>query len=292
MKILVIGNGFISTSIVKRLESENHEVLVFSRTYNHELSCRQVLGDIFNFKEFVRVFDWNPQIVIHTAWITTPGIYRNDPSNFEYTRFTIDLAKYVAGSKVEHLIVLGTCAEYGYQSESCHAGITQLAPNTLYAQQKVHAFNSLRDVMQNTSIRFTWARIFYPYGPNQHHKRLVPYLIRSLKNKEPIVLDDITSIYDWISTRDIASAISWAVNHKLPTELDIGTSLGFTNLQLLSVLETLMKTSNKLLVGDNHILGNNETFVVSKSSALFTSGWLPEDSMLTGLEWMLSHEKT
>ena len=292
MKILIIGNGFISTSIIKRLESENHEVLVFSRSHNEKISCRQILGDIFDFDEFVKVFDWNPQIVIHTAWITTPGIYRNDLSNFKYKLFTIKLAKYVAHSNIEHLIVLGTCAEYGYQSEPCHAGFTQLAPNTLYAQQKVDAFNSSRDLMQDSNGRFTWARIFYPYGPNQHHKRLIPSLIRSLTKEEPIILDDITSIYDWISTHDIASAISWVITNDLPAELDVGTSLGFTNLQLLSTLEMLMKTSNTLLGGTNHVLGNGETFVVSEASALLKSGWLPKDSILTGLEWILRHEKT
>ena len=53
MKILVIGNGFLATSIVERLESEGHEILIFSRTQNFKIQSRQVLGDIFDYEGFL-----------------------------------------------------------------------------------------------------------------------------------------------------------------------------------------------------------------------------------------------
>ena len=288
MRILVIGNGFIATSLVKRLESENHELLVFSRTLNQSIHCQQVLGDIFDFEEFIEVLVWKPQIIIHTAWITTPGVYRNDLSNIKYAQFTIDLATYITHSEVEHLMILGTCAEYGYQSGPSTAGITNLTPRTIYAEQKVVAFNSVKELMQSSNMRFTWARIFYPYGPNQDKKRLIPNLIRSLKNGESVVLADTSSTYDWITTRDIASAISWAINNELPSEIDVGTSFGFTNLELLVSLEELLRTTNQLPALEMHNLGHKEVFVVGKTSPLFTSGWSPTDSLNTGLEWVLS----
>jgi len=288
MKILIIGNGFIATSLIKILKFEGHELLVFSRAPSERVDYQQVQGDIFDFEEFIKVLDWNPQIVIHTAWITTPGLYRSDLSNFKYAQFTIDLAKFIARSTVEHLIILGTCAEYGYRSEPSTAGITNPSPNTLYAEQKVVAFNSVKELIQRSDVRFTWARIFYPYGQNQDQKRLIPHLIHSLKNREPIVLADTSSIHDWITTRDIASAILWAINRELPTEIDVGTSFGYTNLDLLVALEQLLKTSNQLPMREKHNLGNSEIFVAGKSSPLYTSGWSPMDTLFTGLEWVLS----
>lgn len=288
MKILVIGNGFIATAILQRLQSEGHELLVFSRKPSERINCQQVSGNIFDFEEFIKVLDWEPQIIINTAWITTPGVYRNDLSNIKYAQFTTDLAKYIAHSDIEHLIILGTCSEYGFQSEPSVAGITNLAPTTLYAQQKVAALNSVKELIQTSDMRFTWARIFYPYGPNQDQKRLIPHLIRSLKNREPVVLDDTSSIHDWITTRDIASAISWAINNELPTELDVGTSFSFTNLELLVILEELLQTTNQLSARELHNIGHNEVFVAGKTSPLFTSGWSPTDSLITGLEWVLS----
>lgn len=287
MKILVIGNGFIGASIIQRLNSEGHELLVFSRNAHEQFQCKQIIGDIFNFEDFIEVVLWNPQIIIHTAWITTPGIYRNDPINFKYAQFTIELAKFLAHSDVEHLIILGTCAEYGHQRGPSTAGFTKPSPNTLYAQQKVGTFHAVKELLRSSDIRLTWVRIFYPYGPSQDQRRLIPHLIHSLKNYEPVILTDISSFHDWVTTRDIASAISWVIDNQLPTEIDVGTTFGFTNLELLLALEELLQTTNQLSAQGMHDFGFNEVHVAGKNSPLFTSGWLPADSLSTGLEWVL-----
>lgn len=287
MRILVIGGGFIATPIIERLESEGHELLVFSRASNVRIRCKQIQGDIFDFEEFANILTWKPQIIVHTAWITTPGLYRSDFANFKYAKFTTDLAKYIASSDVEHLIILGTCAEYGYQNEPSTAGITKLSPKTLYAEQKIAALNNVKEAMLESQGRLTWARIFYPYGLNQDKRRLIPFLINSLSIGEPILLADISSTYDWITTRDIASAISWIINNQTPIEIDVGSSYGFTNLELLRVLEVLLGTSNQLPAHEMHNFGLNEMFTAGKNSPLFISGWSPTDTLSAGLEWIL-----
>jgi nucleoside-diphosphate-sugar epimerase len=287
MRILVIGNGFLARSIVERLESEGHEILIFSRTQNSKIQSQQVLGDIFDYEGFLEVLAWKPQVVIHTAWITTPGIYRDDLSNLQYAEFTTNLTRSLCNSDIEHLIILGTCAEYGKQVGPSTAGLTVPSPTTLYAQQKIIAFNSAKEILRDSNVRFTWARIFYPYGPNQDQRRLIPRLISSIKNGEPIVLADTSSIYDWITTRDVALAISWVLTHNLPTEIDLGTSIGFTNLEILEALENLLQTKSLLPPEKTHNFGLSEVFVASKSSPLFTSGWSPKDSISAGLEWVI-----
>jgi len=287
MKILVTGSGFIAGSIANRLEFEGHELRVFSRSVNSMIHCRQIQGDIFNFEEFTKTLTWKPQIIIHTAWITTPGLYKDDISNLRYAQFTCELARYISLSDIKHLIVLGTCAEYGHQRGPSTAGITKLSPNILYAEQKVAAFIAIKEILEDSATRLTWARVFYPYGPNQDQKRVIPYLIDSLKNGVPIKLADTSSIHDWITTRDISSAISWIINKVVPIEIDIGTSFGYTNLELLKTLEELLQTTNQLSARDEHIVGLNEVFVAGKKSPLLISGWLPNDSLTSGLEWVL-----
>ena len=288
MKILIIGNGFLGSAIFEELEAEGHEILIFARTLRPRIQTQQVLGDIFNFEEFAKILDWKPQVIVHTAWITTPGIYRNDPSNTEYANFTASLAKSVINSDIEHLIVLGTCAEYGRQEGPSTAGLTTLSPANLYSQQKVAAFNSIENLFQEADTRLTWARIFYPFGPHQHEKRLIPHLTKSLKNDIPIRLADVSSVYDWITTRDISSAISWMIDHKLPVEVDIGTTIGATNLELLMTLEELLQTKHRVTKQQGHEFGLGEFFVTGKGSPLFMSGWLPKDTLRSGLEWVLA----
>jgi nucleoside-diphosphate-sugar epimerase len=289
MKILLIGNGFVASSLVHRLEQSGHELLIYSRTVNNDLSSRQIEGDIFDFQNFVKVFSWKPQVIVHTAWITTPGVYRNDPSNLDYANFTINLANHVRNSEVQHLIILGTCAEYGSQIGPSTAGITKLLPNNLYSKEKVAAFTAVNELLLKSDTRLTWARLFYPYGPHQHEKRLIPFLVHAIKNSNPIHLEDISSVYDWITIRDVSSAILWAIDHQLPIEIDIGTSVGTTNLELLSVLMEMLPTEKKQITLSNHDIGKGEVFVMGENSPLLKSGWLPKDTLRTGLEWVLEN---
>lgn len=288
MKILVIGNGFIATSIVHKLEAEGHEILIYARRFNERINSKQVLGDIFLFNDFISTLSWKPQIVINTAWITTHGIYRNDPSNYQYAQFASNLARHVIHSDIEHLIFLGTCSEYGNQSEVSTAGVTELSPLDLYSKQKVEALNSVKNTLLNSKIRFTWARIFYPYGPMQNPNRLIPYLIRSIKSGTPVELTDTSSTLDWITTRDIASAFPWIINNEGPIELDIGTTFGFTNVEILKHLEELLGTTTQWTQFASLHSGRKLISVVGENSPLIKSGWVANDDLNTGLEWVLN----
>jgi len=287
MKILVIGNGFIGSSIIQRLQSEGHELLIFSKTFKDGIRSQQITGDIFSFDDFSKILSWAPQVIIHTAWVTGHGIYTNDSSNVQYAKFTSNLAMYVSQTEVKHLIILGTCAEYGPQTLASTAGITEVRPINLYAQQKVSAMNSAMNFLLESKVRLTWARIFQPYGPHQDKKRLLPYLVDSLKKGKQVNLNDTSSVLDWITTRDIASAISWIINHKTPVEVDIGTTIGYTNVELLRHLEALLGHSNQWArITAQPRIGNGVT-LVGKHSPLFVSGWLPSDNLDSGLKWVL-----
>ena len=287
MRILVIGNGFIGKSITQKLYTEGHELLNFSKSPKIEMPCKQILGDIFDLNALIETLRWKPEVIIHTAWITAPGIYRSDLSNHEFAQSTIDFVKSILNSSVEHLVVLGSCAEYGHRSSPSTAGVTPLYPNSLYADQKVVTLRAIAEFLTHSEIRFTWARVFYPYGPGQDSKRLIPYLIEALKSERPIELADTSSFYDWVSVRDIASAISWIVSKRISNEIDIGTSFGFTNLEILNnLIELMPNISNARNLGP-HKVGISEVFVVGKDSPLLKSGWLPKDSLKSGLEWVL-----
>ena len=173
MRVLVIGSGFIGLTMIRRLQDDGHEVLAFSRRMNVDITCEQKIGDFFDLDDLSDLLTWKPDIVILTAWITTHKVYQEDPLNSDYARFAIKLGSILLKSKVHHFIVLGSCAEYGEQAGPITAGMTELRPSTFYAKQKVFAFYSLRDLLSDSSIRFTWARLFQPYGQGQDDNRLI-----------------------------------------------------------------------------------------------------------------------
>jgi dTDP-6-deoxy-L-talose 4-dehydrogenase (NAD+) len=286
MKILVIGNGLLGSAIIRRLEADGHELLIYSKSISENTQSRQIVGDIFSFDDFAKAFTWKPEVVVHTAWVTTYGTYKDDFSNHDYARFTSRLAQCIATSDVGHLIVLGSCAEYGIREEASTAGSTELNPNSLYAQQKVESFLSVRESLRNSGVRLTWARVFQPYGPGQDKKRLVPYLFDSLRQGRDVQISDTSSILDWITTRDIASAISFIVQKSTEVEVDIGTSIGYTNIELLRHIEEILGKTKQWEKLVEQTVGQVSVSLVGKRSPLFVAGWRPNDGLEAGLKWI------
>ena len=289
MKILVIGNGFLACPIIEKLDSEGHEVNVYSRQVKSNIKVQQIEGNILESEKLQGVFRNNYQVVINTAWITIQNQYPIHESNKDYSRCAISLASRAAQSGVEHFIGFGSCAEYGKRSSSCIAGKTLLNPENLYAEQKVETFQQTRQLLSLTKTRFSWLRVFQPYGLRQDPERLVPYLINGLKNHLNIEIKDNKSCLDWVTTRDIASAVSWVLNNSLPSELDIATSIGYTNLDVLSYLQVLLGKAKQTPLVDQSSVESPQVLVAGKESPIFTSGWRPEDTLESGLEWVVSN---
>ena len=289
MKILVIGNRFLACPIIEKLDSEGHEVNVYSRQVKSNIKVQQIEGNILESEKLQGVFRNNYQVVINTAWITTQNQYPTHESNKDYSRCAISLASRAAQSGVEHFIGFGSCAEYGKRSSSCIAGKTLLNPENLYAEQKVETFQQTRQLLSLTKTRFSWLRVFQPYGLRQDPERLVPYLINGLKNQLNIEIKDNKSCLDWVTTRDIASAVSWILDNVLPSELDIATSIGHTNLDILNYLQVLLGKAKQITLLDKSLVEDTHFLVAGKESPIFTSGWRPEDTLESGLEWVVSN---
>ena len=289
MKILVIGNGFLACPIVQKLDSEGHDVSVYSRKLNSNLKVQQIEGDILDSKKLEKVLRKGYQVIINTAWITNHDQYQTDETNIDYARHAISLAELASKSGIEHFLGFGSCAEYGLQILPCVAGKTPLKPGNLYAQQKVKTFQQTRQLLSETSTRFSWLRVFQPYGLKQDSKRLVPYLINELKKTSNIEIKDKESILDWVTTRDIASAVSWVLTNMLPSEIDIGTTVGHTNLDVLTCLEVLLGKSRKTSSLEKFPVDSPRLLVAGSESPIFKSGWRPGDTLESGLEWVLSH---
>jgi len=289
MKILVIGNGFLACPIIEKLDSEGHEVNVYSRQVKSDIRVKQIEGNILESEKLQGVFRNNYQVIINTAWITIQNQYPTHESNKDYSRCAISLASRAAQSGVEHFIGFGSCAEYGKRSSPCVAGETLLNPKNLYAEQKVETFQQTRQLLSLTKTRFSWLRVFQPYGLRQDPERLVPYLINGLKNQSNIEIKDNKSCLDWVTTRDIASAVSWVLNNSLPSELDIATSIGHTSLDVLSHLQVLLGKAKQTPLVDQSSVESSQVLVAGKESPIFTSGWRPEDTLETGLEWVVSN---
>ena len=291
MKILVVGgNGFLGKEIFKELNHVGHDVIGMCRSTNSNGDKNWVSADIGRpgtYKSFIS--DWRPEVVVQSAWVTSQKTYRHSTENLYYASGTLQFAKDFLQTGTKHFVGLGSSAEYGIQRLPCNATETTPTPVDPYGQKKLETLLELQKLTLSEGARLTWGRVFQPYGLGQDSERLIPWAVEKMLVGIDIELKNPFMELDWISSRDIGRAISWSITHNTPEVFDIGTAIGTTVHQVLvevaSILE--VKTQIRYPISASENQNTNQNLIVSQESPLFQSGWLPADSLQTGLKWAL-----
>ena len=292
MRVLVAGGGgFLGAEIITNLIESGFEVKSFGRNFSSAIYCEQIIADITNPDSYQKLLStWKPEVVIQAAWVTNQKTYRTSPLNSEYMDATRKFAEQSFLSNTEHFLALGSSAEYGLPAEPCNALTTSAVPVDIYGKDKLQTLVKLREVAEKFSSRLSWARIFQPYGPNQDSARLLPFARKELLAGDKVKVVHPNMILDWISSRDVASALAYAISSPIDQIFDVGTSRPISVIQALQTLATLLNVDSELLEIESTQNGVDEEFsmVVSRESPLFNAHWSPQDDLVSGLKWTLS----
>ena len=292
MKVLIAGGGgFLGAEIIKNLIQSGFDVKSLGRGLSSSIDCEQIIGDIMILDSYSKsLSNWKPEVVIQAAWVTNQKTYRTSPLNSEYMHATLNFAKQSYLSGTQHFLALGSSAEYGSPTEPCNSFSTIAAPRDSYGTNKLQTLGKLVEIAEKFSTRFSWARIFQPYGPNQDPTRLLPFATQELLAGHSFKVSNPNVILDWISSRDVASALTYAIKNPLNQIFDVGTSEPVSVLQALQTLAILLNVNPELLRIEGKTGMGDEKFlmVVSKESPLFKAKWAPQDDLISGLKWTLS----
>jgi len=228
-----------------------------------------------------------PEVCVHTAWITTPGVYLEAPENERFRDTSHLFLRRVQELGANHVVGLGTCIEYQISSQPLSEERTPITPTTLYARCK----NDLRLALESDSrargFRFCWARIFYPYGPGEHPSRLCTSLIAKLSRGEEVVLKTPRSTKDYIYIDDIASALLQLVEQRAEGGVNVGTGIGVTVWELAQALGRMLGRP-ELVKRTEPELPDPLGYVVADSSRLRRLGWEPQYDLEQGLGKLLA----
>jgi nucleoside-diphosphate-sugar epimerase len=291
MKVLVVGgNGFLGKEIFKELIDNGHDVIGMGRSANLNRDKNWISADIGRpntYRSFLS--DWQPEVVVQSAWVTAQKTYRQSAENLLYASETLQFAKDCLQTGTNHFVGLGTSAEYGIQIDQCNAAKMTPAPVDLYGQMKLETLLELQVLTAAAGARLTWARVFQPYGLGQDSERLIPWAVERLVAGYDIELQNPFMKLDWISSRDIGRAISWSITHNTPAVIDIGTAIGTEVHQVLAEVANILEVKAQIKYSNSSPERQNpsQNLIVSRDSPLFQSGWLPADSLQAGLKWAL-----
>ena len=94
---------------------------------------------------------------------------------------SLKLAKGAVKAGIKRLVGIGTCLEYDLSLGTLSVD-APLKPITPYADTKVALYSSLSNLLPLCAVEFAWCRLFYLYGEDEDHRRLMGYLHSKLEN--------------------------------------------------------------------------------------------------------------
>jgi nucleoside-diphosphate-sugar epimerase len=215
MNILITGgNGFLGSNIARKALKEHHNVYIFSKnTNNIEDILPQIMFDSSDNKSLIEYKDrielFSPDIVIHCGWnggnsyadITSLNqIYENvDPS--------VKLIEILAQLKKKPKFVgFGSFAEYGEINTPVNE-LTNEVPTNLYGLSK-YTFKKYSEMLcKQFNMEWVWIRPCYVYGPGDVSTRLIPSIVKKFLNNESVILNECTSIVDYVYIDDFTNSL-------------------------------------------------------------------------------------
>lgn len=211
MKLLVTGaTGFIGSHLIPLLLRSGHEVTVIVRDTEHAkvydwfVLVQHLEIDIYQNEQITIPQLENYNALIHLAWSGLPNynemfhLETNLPAEFRFLGMLIE-------NGLKHLLVTGTCAEYGMQYGPLSEE-TETQPITPYALAK----DTLRKYLQamqkkNPGLNLQWARLFYMYGEGQSSHSLLAKLETALKNGSTVFnMSGGEQLRDYLPVEEVA----------------------------------------------------------------------------------------
>jgi len=176
-----------------------HEVLAPARS-------EMDLGSAVQVNTFLR--EAQPEGLVHLAWTTEHGVYWNCPSNLDWVARSLNLITAFRTYGGQRLFVAGTSAEYDWSKSGNHREEETLKPQKLYGICK----DSLRRILQawcaEVDLSFAWGRIFCPFGSGEDERRLLPRMIRDLRERGRIDFEGGSEMRDFLHVEDLGEAVA------------------------------------------------------------------------------------
>ena len=287
MRIVVTGaTGFLGRALVRRALARGHEVCALVRP-GRVLGgaagltvCRGTLAD----PPLAELARFAADACVHTAWITTAGVYPESPDNERYRDESLSLLTSLFERGVCHVVALGTSAEYRPAAAPLDEGRAPLEPRTRYARAKRELHVALAERAVATGARLAWARVFQPYGGGEPPDRLCSTVIRRLAVGERVTLNSPDAVRDWVHVEDVAAGLLCLLESRADGPVNVGRGVGRTVGSVALMIAELMGRPDLVTARPR---GLEPAGLVADPTRLRSLGWRPGVELEAGLRALI-----
>ncbi|MGT2743197.1 UDP-glucose 4-epimerase GalE [Streptococcus plurextorum] len=307
MAVVVLGGaGYIGSHMVDRLISEGKEevIVVDNLVTGHRAAVHPEAkfyeGDLAD-KAFMRkVFKENPEVdaVIHFAAYSLVAESMAEPLKYfdNNTAGMVNLLEVMRECGVKHIVFSSTAATYGIPEQIPILETTPQRPINPYGESKLMMETIMKWSDQAYGITFVALRYFNvagakpdgsigeDHGPETHLLPIILQVAQGEREKIMIFGDDYdtpdgTNVRDYVHPFDLADAHTLAVaylrNGGASTAFNLGSSTGFSNLE---ILEAARKVTGKEIPAElaDRRPGDPDTLIASSEKARAVLGWKPQ----------------
>ncbi len=296
MRILVTGAaGFIGAHVTRALLASGHEVAAMVRPKNPVWRLRDVLGQLYVITGSLGDADllrsaldqFKLDACIHLAWYAEPGKYLHSPENLRSLTESLGLLQEAIRAGCGQIVMAGTCAEYDTDAGYLHEdGKTH--PATLYAAAKLSCCLLGHQIASQSGIDFAWGRVFYPYGPQEDERRVIPALIHALGAGQYFPATAGEQVRDYLHVEDVASAFCHLAEKRAAGIFNISSGTPVTMRHVLETAATLTGRAELVKFGAVPYRDWEPRFICGNNERLKALGWKPRYSLLEGLQQTLN----
>ena len=309
--ILITGGaGFIGSHVVRRFVNNYpsyHIINLDKLTYCGDLSNLEevsgkenytfIKGDICDVELLKNIFEeYEPDSIIHLAAESHVDNSIENPNIFITTNVigTCNLLNMATKYNIDRFYHVSTDEVYGAlgMDDEPFVETTPYDPKSPYSASKASSDHFVRAYGNTFKLNYVISNCSNNYGPNQHTEKLIPTVINSILNKEPIpVYGNGDNVRDWLYVEDHAKAIDLIFHQGTNGETyNIGGDMEKTNLQLIRILcneiDYILKSpdsSTELIEFVEDRKGHDFRYAIDCKKLKKELGWGLETSFISGI---------
>lgn len=293
MRCLVTGaTGHLGAALVRLLLAEGHHVTALVRPSSDTWRIADLLprldlitGDLADVSRCTsRLRDAAPETVFHLGWQGVSGDELEDRRHLRPNLVgTLGLLETLAGGSCRVWIGVGSQAEYGPASGPIGERQT-CRPTSLYGATKLATGWVTLAFCQGAAVRCVWLRIFATYGPADHERHLIPYVVTELIQGRRPLLSTGEQRWDYLYVEDAVRALyRAAVLPGVDGFFNLGSGRAETVRWIAEHLRDLIDPALPLGFGEKSA-GPSSHLEADTIAFRDVAQWVPEVGLEEGLE--------